>query len=152
MLQTLGLSSTPDETREQFLNKLWYQPTCDVNGIYGGYSSTGSKTVIPCQAGAKISFRLVEGQDPYAIRTAFRHFVTQRVPENCSIKFIAQAASSAVVVDQEKIPVSKVSQALQEEFQHQAVLVGCGATIPIVSAFKSLMSMEQSSRRVCLRR
>lgn len=141
-LQTLGLSPTHNETPEQFLNKLWYQPTYDVNGIYGGYSGKGSKTVIPCQAGAKVSFRLIDGQDPHKIRTALRHFVEQRVPLHCSVQFISHAASYAVVVDQEKIPVHKVTQALKDEFHNETALVGNGATIPIASAFKSILNMN----------
>ncbi len=57
------------------------RPTCDVNGIIGGYTGEGSKTVIPAQASAKISFRLVEGQEPVKIRKAFREYVTSRLPE-----------------------------------------------------------------------
>ena len=54
------------------------RPTCDVNGIVGGYIGEGSKTVIPAEASAKVSFRLVEGQDPNKIRKAFRDYVKPR--------------------------------------------------------------------------
>ena len=56
------------------------RPTCDINGIIGGYTGEGSKTVIPAEASAKVSFRLVEGQQPDKIRKAFRDYVTARLP------------------------------------------------------------------------
>ena len=53
----------------------WSRPTCEINGMGGGYQGEGFKTVIPSQASAKISFRLVFDQDPHAVRKAFREFV-----------------------------------------------------------------------------
>src|SRR5208282_5890968 len=54
------------------LERKWARPTCDINGIFGGYSGPGPKTVLPCKAGAKLSFRLVPDQDPQTIDRLFR--------------------------------------------------------------------------------
>ena len=52
------------------LERKWARPTCDVHGLFGGYSGPGPKTVLPCKAGAKLSFRLVPDQDPKTIDAA----------------------------------------------------------------------------------
>ena len=62
------------------LEQVWARPTCDVNGIWGGYTGAGFKTVLPAEASAKISFRLVFDQDPEAIEAAFRDYVRDRLP------------------------------------------------------------------------
>jgi len=80
-LGEIGLSKPAGEQGRHVLEQLWSRPTCDVNGIIGGYTGTGSKTVIPAQASAKFSFRLVGEQNPVAIREAFRAFAERRPPD-----------------------------------------------------------------------
>ena len=70
-LQSVGLSTPAGEKDYSVLEQIWARPSCDVNGIDGGYSGEGFKTVLPSQARAKISFRLVGKQNPDAIRDAF---------------------------------------------------------------------------------
>ncbi len=71
----IGLSVPVGETGRGGLERLWARPTADINGIWGGYSGEGSKTVIPARAGAKVSFRLVPGQNPERVAQAFREFM-----------------------------------------------------------------------------
>src|ERR1700752_5182736 len=87
-LKPIGLSVPAGEKDRLLIEQISSRPTCDVNGIVGGYIGEGSKTVIPAQASAKISFRLVEGQDPAKIRKAFRDYVTALVPADCRAEFI----------------------------------------------------------------
>ena len=79
-LKPIGLSIPAGEKDRLLIEQVSSRPTCDINGIVGGYIGEGSKTVIPAEASAKISFRLVEGQDPAKIRKAFRDYVTARHP------------------------------------------------------------------------
>ena len=79
-LKPIGLSIPAGEKDRLLIEQVLSRPTCDINGIVGGYTGEGSKTVIPAQASAKISFRLVEGQEPDKIRDAFRAFVKERLP------------------------------------------------------------------------
>src|SRR5262249_51908575 len=80
LLHPIGLSIAAGETDRTLIEQISERPTCDPNGIVGGYTGEGAKTVIPSEASAKISFRLVVDQDPDRIREAFRAFVRARVP------------------------------------------------------------------------
>ena len=95
MLAEVGLSLPTGEQDRTPLEMLLSRPTCEVNGISGGYEGEGFKTVLPSQASAKISFRLVGSQDPAAIRANFRTMVASMVPADCSVSFKDHSASPA---------------------------------------------------------
>ena len=86
-LKPIGLSIPAGEKDRLLIEQVSSRPTCDINGIIGGYTGEGSKTVIPAEASAKVSFRLVEGQNPDKIRKAFRDYVTARLPADCKAEF-----------------------------------------------------------------
>ncbi|MCC0054706.1 MAG: dipeptidase [Rhodobiaceae bacterium] len=141
-LADVGLSVPAGEDNHSALEQLWSRPTCDVNGIVGGYIGEGSKTVIPSQASAKISFRLVGDQDPAAIRQAFRDFVRERLPADCSAEFLSHAASPAIMLDMSGPAVSAASGALADEWGKEAALIGMGGSIPIVGDFKRRLGLD----------
>ena len=66
---------------------MWARPTADINGIWGGYTGAGSKTVIASEASAKVSFRLVPKQDPDEVMEQFKRFVTDRLPPGATVEF-----------------------------------------------------------------
>ena len=76
----LAVTSLEGEAGYTTLERKWARPTCDVNGIYGGYAGPGPKTVLPCKAGAKLSFRLVPDQDPKTVETAVPRARRRGVP------------------------------------------------------------------------
>ena len=118
------------------------RPTCDVNGIVGGYTGEGAKTVIAGQASAKISFRLVGKQDPMKIRESFRAFVRERLPADATASFIDHAGSPALAVAYDNPALGKARAALTEEWGTKAVAVGSGGSIPIVGDFKNVLGMD----------
>ncbi|MCB1508885.1 MAG: M20/M25/M40 family metallo-hydrolase [Hyphomicrobiaceae bacterium] len=141
-LGEVGLSIPAGETGRSVLEKIWARPTCEVNGITGGYTGKGFKTVLPSKASAKVSFRLVGTQDPLAIRKAFRAHVEAMLPADCKVEFHEHGASPATVLDVSGEGVSKARQALEEEWGRPAVLVGMGGSIPIVGAFKRRFGLD----------
>src|SRR5215813_63702 len=98
-LKPIGLSIPAGEKDRLLIEQLTSRPTCDVNGIVGGYTGEGSKTLIAAEASAKVSFRLVGDQDPETIRAAFRSFVRARLPADCRAEFISHAGAPAIALD-----------------------------------------------------
>ena len=78
------------------LEQIWTRPTCEINGVWGGYNGAGFKTVIASQAHAKISFRLVGDQDPEKVRAAFRAYVEAKLPADCTVTFHKHGGSPAL--------------------------------------------------------
>ncbi|MCL2384805.1 MAG: M20/M25/M40 family metallo-hydrolase [Alphaproteobacteria bacterium] len=138
----VGLSVSAGEQDRNVLEKLWSRPTCDVNGITGGYTGKGSKTVLPAQASAKFSFRLVGAQDPIKIAETFRTYVRGRLPTDCHADFISHGASPALQLPFTSEALTLARRALQEEWGKEPVLAGCGGSIPVVGAFKKDLGID----------
>lgn len=141
-LKPIGLSVPAGEKDRLLIEQVSSRPTCDINGIFGGYTGEGSKTVIPAHASAKVSFRLVEGQDPEKIRKAFRDFVTSRLPADCTAEFIDHAGAPAIALDWGMKPLAAAKHALTDEWGKDALLIGSGASIPIVADFKKTLGLD----------
>ena len=141
-LKPMGLSVPAGETDRLLIEQVFSRPTCDVNGIWGGYMGQGSKTVIPSEASAKISFRLVKGQDPAKIRDAFRAYVRARLPADCKAEFLDHTAAPAVGLPWDQPQLAATRDALAQEWGRDALLIGCGASIPIVADLKRLLDMD----------
>jgi acetylornithine deacetylase/succinyl-diaminopimelate desuccinylase-like protein len=141
-LGEIGLSKPAGERGRHVLEQIWSRPTCDVNGIIGGYTGTGSKTVIPAQASAKFSFRLVGKQNPEAIRDTFREFVRKQLPADCKAEFLSHGASPALQLPLDSPYLKKARDALAAEWGVPAVLKGSGGSIPIVGNFKRDLGMD----------
>ena len=141
-LGDVGLSVPAGELGRSVLEMLWSRPTCEINGIVGGYTAKGMKTVLPARASAKFSFRLVSKQDPAEIAAAFRAFVTARLPDDCKAEFIGHGASGAITLPFASEALTRARRALLAEWGTEPVLAGCGGSIPIVGSFKSALKMD----------
>jgi acetylornithine deacetylase/succinyl-diaminopimelate desuccinylase-like protein len=138
----IGLSIGAGEKAYSTIEQVWARPTAEVNGIVGGYVGDGAKTVIPAKASAKVSFRLVGEQDPETLRVAFRRFVEERVPEDCRATFISHGGDRGIAVPTDSPWVQKAKRALSEEWGREAVLIGMGGSIPVVTQFKRILGMD----------
>lgn len=141
-LGQVGLSESAGERGRLLIEQMQSRPTCDVNGMWGGYIGEGTKTVIPAEARAKISFRLVGDQDPIAISDAFEAFVRARIPADCSVEFIRYKGTRALALSSDSPLLSKTAAALQDEWGKAPVTIGSGGSIPVCGDFKRMLGMD----------
>ncbi|GJE58350.1 dipeptidase [Methylobacterium trifolii] len=138
-LGPIGLKEPAGERGRLPIELVQSRPACDVNGIIGGYTGEGTKTVIASTASAKVSFRLVDDQDPKVLAETFEAFVRARVPDDCRVEVITYKGSRAISLpfDMPELEIAKA--ALAEEWGVPAVTVGAGGSIPIVGDFKRIL-------------
>ncbi|WP_211863291.1 M20/M25/M40 family metallo-hydrolase [Neoroseomonas soli] len=141
-LGAIGLSVPAGEKGRSALEMVWSRPTCEINGMGGGYQGDGFKTVIPAVASAKVSFRLVFDQDPHAIRKAFREHVRARLPADCRVEFKEHGAGQAIRFPIEDPAFAKARDALSAEWGKPAVFIGGGGSIPVTHQLKQSLGMD----------
>ncbi|WP_375552634.1 M20/M25/M40 family metallo-hydrolase [Rhodophyticola porphyridii] len=141
-LGDVGLSEKAGETGRSGLEMVWSRPTAEINGIWGGYTGAGFKTVLPSEAHAKVSFRLVSGQDPLKLRESFRAWVRDRLPADCEVSFVDHGASPAGHMDTGHPAFEVARAALSAEWPKPAAFIGCGGSIPVAGYFKSHLGMD----------
>ncbi|HWP25974.1 MAG TPA: dipeptidase [Xanthobacteraceae bacterium] len=141
-LHPVGLRVPAGEKDRMLIEQISTRPTAEMNGIVGGYTGEGAKTVIPSTATAKVSFRLVGDQDPKKVRAAFRAFVRERLPPDCKVEFANFADAPAIALSFDNPALGKARRALAEEWGKKAVTIGAGGSIPIVGDFKRVLGMD----------
>ena len=141
-LGDVGLSVPAGEVGRTPLEMIWSRPTAEINGIWGGYTGDGFKTVLPAQAHAKVSFRLVGDQKPDTIRMAFQAWVRAQLPADCRVEFQGHGNSPAGVMSIENPAFEAARAALSDEWGLPAAYVGCGGSIPIAGYFKTYLDMD----------
>ncbi len=141
-LGEVGLSVPSGEKGRSVMELTWARPTAEVNGIWGGYTGAGFKTVIAAKASAKVSFRLVGQQNPAAIRESFRAYVRSKIPADCSVEFHEHGGSPAIQLSYDSPALTKAKTALSDEWPKPAIVIGMGGSIPIVGDFQKMLGME----------
>jgi acetylornithine deacetylase/succinyl-diaminopimelate desuccinylase-like protein len=141
-LGDIGLSVPAGEDGTDALEQIWARPTAEVNGMWGGYTGEGFKTVIPAEAHAKVSFRLVGDQDPDKVWASFERHVRDRLPADCTAEFTSRGPGSpAVTVSSDSPPLAATRDALDAEWG-KAALIGCGGGIPVVTSIRNILGMD----------
>ncbi|MGX9354467.1 M20/M25/M40 family metallo-hydrolase [Roseobacteraceae bacterium S113] len=141
-LGDVGLSEPAGEQDRTPLEMIWSRPTCEVNGMWSGYTGEGFKTVLPSEASAKISFRLVGTQDPLAIRESFRAMVESMLPADCEVRFNGHGAGQASQMSVAHPAFEAARGALGAEWGEAAAFAGCGGSIPIAGHFKKIVGVD----------
>jgi len=137
----LGVSELFGEESYSTLERAWGRPTCDVNGIYGGYQGEGAKTVIPAWAGAKVSMRLVPNQDPAKIARLFSDYVQEIAPVGVEVEVSDLHGAEPVLIDVQG-PIADAAMVAQEQiWGAQPVRVREGGSIPIVATFAKVLNV-----------
>ncbi len=138
----LAVKSLEGETGYTTLERKWARPTCDVNGIYGGYAGPGPKTVLPCKAGAKLSFRLVPDQDPKTVEKQFREHVARVCPKGVTYEIINHHGAPAVLVNTDTPGVRAAVRAVEAGFGTKPVFIREGGSIPVVGLIKQQLGVD----------
>lgn len=141
-LGNAGLTRSTGEAGKSTLERIWSRPTCDLNGLYGGYTGAGAKTVIPAKASAKLSCRLVPDQDPGKVKEGLLAFLDARMPDGCRVEVHDLGASPALKVPTESPFLKAAEAALTDVFGRAPILVGVGGSIPAVGAIKHHLGID----------
>lgn len=118
------------------------RPTLDVNGIWGGYTGEGAKTVLPSKAYAKISMRLVPDQNSHEISELFQKYFESVAPKSVKIKVTPHHGGEPVVVSMQSKAFQSASKAMEETFGKKPVPTRGGGSIPIVALFKKELGLD----------
>jgi acetylornithine deacetylase/succinyl-diaminopimelate desuccinylase-like protein len=137
-----GLTHSPGEAGYTLLERLWVRPTCDLNGIWGGYTGPGVKTVIPSHASAKLSFRTVPNQDPAKLLKGLNAFLNSRTPPDCRWSVQEFGASPGILVSGSSPFMQAARLGLEDIYGKPAAMAGVGGSIPVVGYFKTALGLD----------
>ena len=141
-LGDVGLSIPAGEKGVGALEQSWARPTAEINGIWGGYTGEGFKTVIPAHASAKISFRLVGDQDPEKVWASFEAHIAKHLPADCSVTYKRREGSQGIWISDDSMPIAATREALDAEWSKPTALLATGGSIPVVNSIKSVLGMD----------
>ncbi len=139
----LGVAELFGEAGYSTLERKWARPTCDVNGLWGGYQGDGPKTVLPRQAGAKVSFRLVPDQSPDRIETLLSSHLKKVAPKGVTYQLEAMHGAPPVLVETKGNPgIAAAMKAVEAGFGTMPVLIREGGSIPVVALIKQHLNVD----------
>lgn len=141
-LDEVGLADARTESGYSVKEAISARPTLDVNGLWSGYQGEGAKTVLPAKAGAKISCRLVPGQDPHDITRKLRRHFEAHVPDTVTLSFTNLHGGQPVLVDTSHPAMQAAADAIAAVFDQAPVFTRDGGSIPIVAEFKRLLGLD----------
>ena len=141
-LATAGLETDLGEEGTRVLERIWSRPTVEVNGLCAGYTGEGAKTVIGAHATAKISCRLIAGQNADNVRDALKQFFLDRTPKGCRWEITEFGAEDAFEVDGDSPWLAAAQEGLQAQFGKPAAMVGSGGSIPVCGLIREHLGFE----------
>ncbi|MGC1274279.1 MAG: dipeptidase [Planctomycetaceae bacterium] len=141
-LDELGVPAAHGEAGFTSIERRWARPTCDVNGIFGGYTGAGPKTIVPARATAKITCRLVPDQDPKRLTAALKRHFEKNAPPGVRLRFTPQHGCVGFVLDPNSPYIAAAKRAVAHGFGTEPVLIREGGSIPVVESLKRLLGID----------
>ena len=139
--ERLGVAELKGEKGYSTLERIWARPTLDVNGLLGGFTGEGSKTVIASKGMAKVSMRLVPNQDPEVIAQAFEVYVKKLAPSSVKINILRHGTGKPILTPRDHPAVKAVDQAIRQGFGISPVYIREGGSIPVVATFQERLAL-----------
>ena len=136
-----GVPGVSGEESYSTLERRWTRPSLDCNGIWGGYTDPGAKTVLPSEAHAKISCRLVPDQDPDEIANLAEDYIHEIAPDCVDVEFDRHHGGYPVLSDLDNPTVEAACDALERSWGREAVFTRGGGTIPVCSTFDRVLDV-----------
>jgi acetylornithine deacetylase/succinyl-diaminopimelate desuccinylase-like protein len=142
-LAQVGASATFGEPGYTTLERQWTRPTLEVNGLWGGYQGPGQKTVIPSEARAKITCRLVPDQQPEAVLARVARHLEAHVPAGTRLSLsLSDHGSRAAHIAADHVVLQAASRALESTYGVRPLIVRMGGTVPIAELFQRHMGLD----------
>ena len=138
----IGVAAGRGEAGFSTIERRWARPTCDVNGVIGGYTGEGPKTIVPARGSAKISCRLVPHQNPEKLLAALLQFLTESVPPGLRVEVSNGGGCEPVLVDTTSGYVKAAKAAIEKAFGTAPVMIREGGTIPVVATFREVLGVD----------
>jgi acetylornithine deacetylase/succinyl-diaminopimelate desuccinylase-like protein len=136
-----GLKKPWGEPEYTMIERMGARPTCEVNGVWGGFQGEGGKTIIAAGAGAKISMRLVPDQDPEVIATLFTDYIRSIAPSSLEVEVTIIAKAHPTIVSLDAPEIKAASRAYETAWGVAPVYTREGGSIPIVATFQQELNM-----------
>lgn len=143
-MKEIGAPKPWGEKGYTILERVWARPTCEINGLYGGFMGTGAKTVIPSQVGVKVSMRLVANQDPEKIVEGFKAHVAKTLGNTVTYEILRHSASAPVLVPRSGPAAEVAMKATERGFGARPYFIREGGSIPVVLTFNKVLNAPVS--------
>lgn len=141
-MKELGIDDLHGEAGYTTLERTGIRPTFELNGMWGGYTGEGSKTVLPSKAYAKISMRLVPNQDPEKITQLFKNYFESIAPKSVKVEVKPHHGGYPVVTPTDSVAYRAASKAMEESFGRKPIPTRSGGSIPIVALFEKELGLK----------
>jgi len=143
-LKGIGLPPEADVGEAGFtaIEREWARPTCDINGLIGGYTGPGAKTVIPSEASVKLSFRLVDDMDTNKIAESVIKWFEARTPPGCKWEFENHGGGAPATCATESEPLQMAFRAIKRACGVQPAMIKSGGAIPVAGLLKTTVGLE----------
>ncbi len=140
--QELGVPAVFGETGFSTTERRWARPTCEVNGLFGGYTGVGPKTIVPSKATVKITCRLVPNQNPEKLLHSLESFLRSRLPTGLTMEFTSFHGAPGFLMDRNSPYLKAAAEAVAEGFGKPPVSIREGGSIPVVTTFKEILGVD----------